>query len=775
MTTAVGVILAMGSPAIAAAPATPPGTPTVELQEIIVTAQRRAENLERTPVAVSVVSAQTLNDRAIVTESDLQSAVPGLLVRGTADSNQLNYAIRGQSVDAFSNSRPAVLPYVNEVQIDGGGSSAFYDLQSVQVLKGPQGTLFGRNATGGAVLFTTTRPSDTFGGYLTGRVGTYGTETLEGAVNLPIVDDKVLFRLAADYQHRDGFQTNVLNDTKVGTVEREGVRGSLILKPTSKLTNTTVAEYQHVGGSSTAAVIYSASAPGTANPYVPANVLYSPALDAAFGAPGAWAGYLAANPGVDPLGVVHFAGVQAARGPYEVALNGPLFHRANNVLLSNITTYDLTDTTQIKNIFGYTHFDTNDSSDIDGTPYDVEHTGPGGTTDRGHQISDELQLLGKALGNDLSYVGGLYYSNEKVFYRQPSIFLDLSPILAGTPATYVNQSVSESKAVYAQGTYNLGDVTHIHGLGVTLGARYTSETVSLQQLPGSSFYGLPDPPFQPLLSKTFDKLSWQAGLQEQIDSSLLVYGVARHSFRSGGFNNNAAPLAGTAASGGAAFDAEVTTDGELGVKFQKAVQGVPVRLNLAVYNQWITGVQRTIYGLLLGQTGGFTINVPKAEVTGVELDGDVSPARWLHVGGGTAYTDGRFTDGHTTLFGIPANYGPYPDSPRWSGSVYVEATRALTDKLSLSLRSDTFAESSFYFSSLNNTINPGSKLPGYALANFRLALEDETAGWTLAVQVKNAFDKVYYVGGDPVGSLFGFNTAVPGDRRVVFVEVGFKY
>jgi iron complex outermembrane receptor protein len=166
--------------------------------EIIVTAQRRAEALERTPVAISVVSGDALAKRAIVTEADLQAASPGLIIRAGYNSNQLNYALRGQSLDAFSDTRPGVLPYFNEIQLDGvgGGSSAFYDLQSVQVLKGPQGTLFGRNSTGGAVLFTSVKPDENFGGYFSGRVGNYKSYQLEGALNVPLAGDRVLARVA---------------------------------------------------------------------------------------------------------------------------------------------------------------------------------------------------------------------------------------------------------------------------------------------------------------------------------------------------------------------------------------------------------------------------------------------------------------------------------------------------------------------------------------------------------------------------------------------------
>jgi len=156
----------------AQATATPAPAADNGVQEIIVTAQRRNESLSKTPVSVSVISADTLAKAQVTSEQDLRMATPGLSVRASTSSNQLNYSLRGQSQDAFSGTRPGVLPYINEVQIGGsGGSTAFYDLQSVQVLKGPQGTLFGRSATGGAVLFTTAKPTDQFGGYISGLYG----------------------------------------------------------------------------------------------------------------------------------------------------------------------------------------------------------------------------------------------------------------------------------------------------------------------------------------------------------------------------------------------------------------------------------------------------------------------------------------------------------------------------------------------------------------------------------------------------------------------------
>ncbi len=136
-----------------------------ELEQVVVTARRRAEALADVPVAVSVLSAAALETRGIKTEADLQLAMPGVVVRSSNNSNQLNYVIRGESVDAYSGSPPGVQPYINEVPFPVMSSTPFYDLQSVQAVKGPQGTLFGRNSTGGAVLFQTATPGSEFGGY----------------------------------------------------------------------------------------------------------------------------------------------------------------------------------------------------------------------------------------------------------------------------------------------------------------------------------------------------------------------------------------------------------------------------------------------------------------------------------------------------------------------------------------------------------------------------------------------------------------------------------
>ena len=164
--------------------------------DIVVTARRREEALSKVPLAVTAITSELLAAKSIRNENDLQSAVPGLVIKQNGSANAFNYVIRGQTIDTYTNSPPGVLPYINEAQIVSYSASSFYDLANIQVIKGPQGTLFGRNTTGGAVLYQTAQPKDTLGGYVQGRYGNLDAYQVQGAINLPL-SDSVRLRVAA--------------------------------------------------------------------------------------------------------------------------------------------------------------------------------------------------------------------------------------------------------------------------------------------------------------------------------------------------------------------------------------------------------------------------------------------------------------------------------------------------------------------------------------------------------------------------------------------------
>ena len=262
-----------------AAPATAGGASN-DLSEITVTATRREESESKVPIAISAFDRSSLDEREILKQTDLQAEVPGLTVKTTGSQNQVNYAIRGQTLDAYSGSSPGVLPYYNDVLVSNQTATAFYDLSSVQVLKGPQGTLFGRNATGGAVLYNTTQPGDDWGGYLTVRNGDYHLMEYQGAIDIPLVPQRAALRIAADFTNQDGYVRNLTDNTTLGDTDAKSARLTLKLTPTDALTSTTVFQYGYYGGTELQGELYSYYKTGqTNNGYALNNtaaLLYTP-------------------------------------------------------------------------------------------------------------------------------------------------------------------------------------------------------------------------------------------------------------------------------------------------------------------------------------------------------------------------------------------------------------------------------------------------------------------------------------------------------------------
>lgn len=729
--------------------------------DIIVTAQRRSSTLEKTPVAISVVTADTLAKQNITSERDLQFAAPGLTVRASQNDNLLNYSLRGQTVDTYTSSLPAVLPYINEVQVGGSGSTAFFDLASVQVLKGPQGTLFGRNSTGGAVLFTTAKPTRTLSGYGAVRFGRFNDVQAEGALSGPL-SDKLLVRIAGFYRNRNGYQKNIFYNENLGKIDKFGLRFSASFNPDGPFSNDLVVDYLHANGTSLSPVVsyvvpVAANVPG--NPFVPNNVYFP--------------------------GLVAFGAAQNARGPYVVDVDSLSKHRTRTVFASNILTIALGHNLKLKNVIGYVHSNYFEAGDIDGTRYGIDgrgniNSGAFGGDGQIRQFSEELQLLGKAIDNRLEYVVGGYYSNAKEHLINTS-FIESG--LGAPPQINAGTTKSRSLAGYGQATLDTG----LAGTKVTAGLRYTSETIQFIRDASDLYNGASFAPFYAdgrfdrQQKDTFKKLSWTFGLQNQVTPELLLYANTRRSFRSGGFNFHAPPTPGFANASGGEYRPEIASDVELGAKYRGSLGGMPTRLNLALYNMWVKNVQRANYVAIYGSLAGITVNVPKAKITGFELDGSIKPSRWFTLGGSLNYTKARFTDSRVAVLGTGggtsfANYDTYPDTPRWSGTAYADVSAPVANGWDATLHGDVYRQSSNYYSSTGRSLNPNTLIPGYTLANFRVGVEQSSGkGWGFAALLKNAFNKTYYTGGIGFASLFALNIVVPGEPRTWLVEAKYKF
>jgi iron complex outermembrane receptor protein len=745
----------------------------VELETVLVTARRTEEKLQDVPVAVTALSADALIEQHITSQTDLQFATPGLTVRQTGSSDQLNYAIRGQSIDAFSFASPAVVAYFNEVQVGGVANTSFFDLASIQVLKGPQGTLFGRNATGGAVLYGARKPTDTLGGYARVGAGNYSNKEFEGALNLPLGEGFAV-RVAGRVQKRDGFQHNLLYniyensiDSRVGRVsllvapKDSGFENELMFQKGKYGGKTGSVKMQNANGVNGAPATYFDPVSGTTKPLVTNfRDVYGPTI-------------ISADPRVNALfrGVADFLTKQKSVGFYDVFSDATGDRDGNQTLVTNTTSYNFNDNMQIKNIFGYNKVISSEQTDIDGSPYSFLAVG-GGTAaqDKGYtfgtkQWSDELQLNGTA--GAVKYIVGAFVSKEDTDTRIPlSLGGDLPPAtqaafqLPGFIGPYAFVVTDKSKAVYGQLTYALND-----RLNLSAGVRYTQDEVEIVQQRDSLVAVLNGGNH----SRKDSKPSWLLGVDYKLTPNLMVYFNQRGSWRTGGFNGTSAASFPNAAT----FKPETTYDFEAGMKYAGDLGAVPATLNIAIYNQDIKDVQRAPYLNISALAG----NVNKARVTGTEVDAKFNLTRWLEVGGQFAYTDARYSDPRATVAGANFIFGPYGDAPKTTISAHFRASKELASgRGELAFRGEVYHQSDLYYSNLNNTLVPGCHIDGYSLINVRVEW-NSIAGSKVdaAAYANNVGGKEYEVGGFPLGAVTGSNGTLPGTPRMVGVEVGIKF
>ncbi len=760
------------------------------LEEITVTARRTEERLEDVPVAVSAFNEAAIEERRIITEYDLQVATPGLLSRQGMASNYVSWTLRGQSVGSFSYSPPSVVTYFNEVPVGGLSNTSFYDLESIQVLKGPQGTLFGRNTTGGAVTYSAKKPEDEFGGYVKHVTGNYDNTELEAAMNLPI-SDAVSIRFAGKTHARDGFQHNLLYDTYHHSIDARSWRTSIRLSPSDSrfenLLTVQVGEYDGQNGSQVLQNAYGADGaptsyvdPGTgATVAADMTMFFIHAADAE--APGASS--------TNPIVNQYFNGVEdylikrrtgQAGGFYDVwadLKDGDQSHNADQRMISNITTYEINDNLTIKNIYGYNKLFTNDCLDIDGGPYgwiDI-HGGLAPTVDgteykAGCYVfgiehwSNELQLVGDY--GRLKYIVGVFFADEeRPEYSPISIATDLTAwnLYFGN---YDAVTETESQAIFGQFTYEMSDT-----LTLAAGVRYTQEDYTVEFTESKPGYPTLLNGMVPTDQDHKDP-SWELSATYSASEDLTVYGAVRSSWRSGAFNQTS----GYFYPYGDYMRPEKVQDFEVGMKFSGLLGTVPARINLALYQMEVEDVQRTIYIVLPTGPAATAGNVNEAEIQGFELDASFEPTDWLQIGGSFAYTDAKYTDPLALYGGQTFYFGPYSDTPETSYSLFFNMSKDMGDMGEFSLRTELYAQDEWYYSQTADSASPNTTIPSYELVNMR-------AQWSgmygtnvnLAVFARNLTEEEYYAGGNSNALTGGFNARIIGQPRMMGVEVSYSY
>ena len=418
---ALGAIMAI--PALAQSPATPPAQAAAEagggLADIVVTAQKRAQNLQDVPVAVSAISSEALAARGITETSDLMGSLPSLQVTTPYGKTQPNFSLRGISVaNEFSASTASPIGiYVDEVyqSFRASHGQQLYDLDRIEVLRGPQGTLYGRNTTGGAISIFTRRPGlrDNNGTFTAGY-GNYNTVTLQGAAEYTLIPDKLGIRAAGTWAKGDGWQYNPAQKRTVGTTDTIAGRLSLRFKPTDELDINLK--------------IYAArDNPLAPNPY--------------------GFGQLAERR--DALGYSRFDPAQnggRALNDNEVAADtgGNYFSSDAGVAL-NIA-WNINDTLSLTSITGYDYgVYRNAPFDCDGSPNNLCAIR---YYSNSKNFNQDVRLNYKS--GRLNLIAGAYYGNDRVYtHNQPDFFGILRPILigAGLPPTFSNPAIATPDSI----------------------------------------------------------------------------------------------------------------------------------------------------------------------------------------------------------------------------------------------------------------------------------------------------------------------------------------
>jgi iron complex outermembrane receptor protein len=731
----------------------PPGP---ALQEVVVTAQRREERSLDVPVAVTALNSEDLRARNVQTAQDLQNYIPSLSVSSSVTRDDYTFSLRGMGPTGGSGpgavlggGGTGVVAYFAEVPTTAAGPGLFYDLENVQVAAGPQGTLFGKNTTGGAVLFVPRRPNNDLEGSIEVGGGNYSMKTATIAANLPVISDKLLVRFAGQVLDRDGFTVDrgpLFPGKDYDNRDYWALRLSVLFRPLEDLENYTIFSAFHSNEHGDGFVLSDVD-PG-----------------------GAHASQL----------VPIFAGQQAA-GVRSTALSADEIDRRYNYAVINTTRWSISDRIQFKNIFSYQVQKWRNSEDVDGTVLvldDLIAPRAGGWHTQVGTYTEEPQLQGTALDGKLTFTAGAYYEDGRNIAPQP---YEVDVAEGGFVIKQANQSNSErSRGLYGQTSYDLGGVSApLSGLKLTTGYRYTwddysygiaaySPTAGNLCLTSSGNYPQSDCSFA--ASGKSHGSSWTLGLAYQWHPDQLLYVRSGRGYVPGGFNPSFGFTPGGVHTPQFTFAPESVTDVELGMKSAFAVGSARGEVDADVFHSNFTNIQRYVGEVLPGGVeSNFTANASEAEIEGFEFQGRVAPTNRLTFAATYSYNHGKYTRidpaAAPSLVGVPFAY-----LPAHKASLSASYVLPLPARLGEISTMAFYSYQSRFFDA--PSVQPLDYIEGYGLLNARIDWRNiAQTSLDVAFSVTNATDRTYRVGQYSSLVSNGYITSFYGEPRMFVVSL----
>lgn len=757
----------------------------VQLEVITVNARRRSENMQETPIAISAFSAKELERRGIESTQDLDRVTPSLQFATSGQLSGNNSAavvfIRGVGqLDPTSSVDPGVGIYVDDVYMgrSAGGAMDFKDIASVEVLRGPQGTLFGRNTIGGAVLVRSAEPSEDFGGKARVRIGEDNLKEGFFAVDLPI-SDELLTRFSAGMRKRDGYVIREFDGQDLGNDDTYTLNGTIQYQPNEDFKVTIRGDFteEDENGSPFVFAGINESAPVAA------------IVSVAAGCPGATMPFAPIVPGDPRFGAPNVPSIDDARCANDFQGKGDFTNGGSAPVESTLTGWGLSGALEwqvnkeftLKSITAHRSTEWTGIRDADNTPFDMLTTDVASDSE---QFSQELQVLYE--NDNLSGIAGLYYFDESSDDRL-SILLAFPPappyiasLLNGGPGTRDLQVIhleTESYAVFSEWAYTVND-----DLSFSAGLRYTEDDKRFQGTIMNLFPAtLPDPDplptlatseggplfiFNKMFEDTYSATTGSASVRYKLDKNINTYLSYSSSFKSGGFNSRYnAPTAGNEP---ISFGEEEVSSWEVGVKADVTNN---LRINAAAFMSEYKDIQ------LIFRQGVVPLlfNAGSASIDGFELEFTYIPTGNLMIEGGFSYLNDKI-DSVTDIDGAAATITPdnsLPLTPELQGNVGASYAVEVGDNYELTTRIDVSYTDSQYFDSSNTELVAQSESVTYVTASIKL--DNLVNYWDVTFGINNLTDERFLEQGNASLATLGYAEVIYARPRNWFLSLSTEF
>jgi iron complex outermembrane receptor protein len=714
--------------------------------DIVVTARRTEERLQRVPASISAFNERALDRLQATDTTGLQGAVPNLnIVQGRGSSNATNIFIRGiGQPDALQTFDPAVGVYIDDVYLSRirGNQLDLLDVDRIEVLRGPQGTLYGKNTIGGAIKYVTRKPGKDLRINTSFAIGSYGQLETRASVSGPLAKG-ISAGLAFIHSEHGGYVKDRVLNQRYNDKNTSGVRAAVALTPASNVRIDLTADYSRDD-----------NALNVGRPVNNLNSLFGVRL---------------------PVDVL------AGSGKYDwtarVTPGLPNSTKTKHYGFAGTAAIDVSSSLTLKSITAYRNLKTADFIDIDASQYQLGDVFVGV-----HQKQFSQEFQATYTSDRLSGVAGLYYLREHVPSHQEAFANDavLTPLFPGATflRTIDDDLVTRSYAAYANGSYTI-----VPTVRVSAGVRWTHETKDYDRTTSTfsnyaAFRGTY--PFAPPRGKWTDT-SPMASVDWQVTPTTMIYARVAKGFKSGGFNGRANSVAESTK-----YDPETVWSYEAGFKTTIANH---LRLNGAVFDNEYKDFQARVSGLDEDPITGLpspklsVLNAGKLLIKGAELEAYWSPTRELLIDGQLGYLDAKykeFADVRFTSFGGSRAFQTPAFSPKWTLRLGAQYSFDMGSGGGITIGGQTRYRSRQALAVDNTLVNSAVPIEGlfqngYWVEDARIVWENASKKFAVGVYGNNLTKRAYKTDAQEFSSVGNIRTVYYGAPRTVTLRLTARY